>query len=319
MRDGFIKVAVASPRLKVANTEFNVNEIIKTIENAKGMGVKLLCFPELSITSYTCQDLFLQDTLLDAALKGLEKIVISTEGSDIIAIVGLPIEKDGSLYNTAAVIQNGKVLAFIPKTNIPEYGEFYEGRWFSEAPDENLKIYFMGKNINFGTGILIQDKNIKEFVLSVEICEDLWVPISPSLLASVAGATVIANLSASSESVGKDEFRRDLVKIHSAKCLSAYLYSDANSDESTTDMVFGAHNIICENGTILKESHYSNELQITDIDVKKLISERRRMNTYSAIDSGYIKIYSEFQVEKTSLDRRAAQTPFVPKKNKRKS
>lgn len=325
MRHGFLKAAAATPNIRVADCDFNTKQIIRLIKEAEQQGVKLLVLPELCLTGYTCSDLFLHDTLLRGAISGLKKIVDTSIDLDILTVIGLPFLKQGKLYNVAAVVQNGRVLSFVPKVYIPNYSEFYEARYFQPGPKEVEFVNFYGEEIPFGSHILFVCKELTNLVSAVEICEDLWVAQPPSTDHSMAGATVIMNPSASNESTGKDTYRRELVKSQSARLVSAYLYADAGEGESTTDLVFAAHNLIAENGTILKESErFKNEMIITELDLGRIISERRRMTTYVIKDSGYYTIeYSmpslvkgsmKNQLPEINLTRFVDPAPFVPSK-----
>lgn len=324
MKHGFIKVGAATPYIKVADTIYNCEQIIDIVKKCEEKKVKLLVFPELCITGYTCGDLFLQDTLLRMAKKGLWNIVNSTVGFDILVIVGLPWMKSGKLYNVAAVIQNGKLLGVVPKTNIPNYSEFYEARHFNLGNHVAEWLSENGQDFPFGSDLLFccDNEEIKDFILAIDICEDLWVPIPPSSYHSLAGATVIANLSASDETTGKDQYRRELVKGQSAKLASGYIYADAGEGESTTDLVFGGHNMIVENGSIIAESkRFQNECIIAELDIEKLISERRRMTTFLSEGDQesqnkkdtYTKVSFRYEkVEETCLTRVFSRNPFVP-------
>lgn len=311
MKDGFLRVACATPEIKVADCENNSNNIIKLIKEANDKGVSLVVFPELCITAYTCLDLFFQNELLDSAENALIKIVENTKNLDIISIVGLPIKKGGELYNCAAVIYHGEILAFVPKSNIPNYAEFQEYRYFSKACDFDT-ITINGKKVPIGSKIIFSCSNIKEFKFGVEICEDLWVRTPPSNFLSDCGANIIANLSASNEIVGKSEYRKELVKSQSARLISAYLYASAGFGESTTDLVFSGQNIIAENGVVLKESpSFSSGLLYTEIDLQKIEEERRRNTTCKTYYSTN-EIFFEFKEKNIELTRMFAKHPFVP-------
>lgn len=319
MKHGFLKVAAATPVISVADCDHNVKKIMELIDQAVQQEVKLLVFPELGITGYTCGDLFLQDTLLRMASEGVLEIAQYTKGSDITVVVGFPYLVKGKLYNTAAVIQGGAVLGLIPKTSIPNYTEFYEARYFTSGIADPILINFHGSEIYFGSRILFQCSNMPEFILGVEICEDLWIPHSPSIEHCIAGASVIANLSASDELTGKDEYRRELVKSQSAKLVCAYLYADAGEGESTTDLVYSGHNLIAENGTLLKESKiFENGMIVTEIDLGKLKSERRRMHTYLGQNTNNYQVIpfsfnnDDSSLSELTLTRYIDPAPFVP-------
>lgn len=318
MKHGFIKIAAATPKILVANSEYNGKQIVELIEKAEINDVKVLLLPELCISGYTCGELFLQDILLKSVEKELIKIASYTIDKDVLVTIGLPLCKDGKLYNVAAVIQNGNILGFVPKTNLPNYSEFYEARHFNVGNEIVEYINFNNTQIPFGTNLLFRCTNIDSLVIGVEICEDLWVPISPSAHHSLAGATIILNPSASDETTGKDEFRLELIKNHSAKLVCGYVYADAGEGESTTDLVFAGHNIIAENGTILKTStRFKNEMIINEIDVNKLVNERRRMTTYKTSTNPNYKYidfsYNHVDDKKlTTLTRTYSKYPFVP-------
>lgn len=315
MRDGFIKVAAGTPAVKVADCHGNAQQILELAHAANKQGVKVLVTPELGITGYTCSDLFLQQTLLQSALEAFEHLCAHTKTLDMLLLVGLPLVHGGKLYNCAAVLHKGAVLGLVPKTHLPNYAEFYEERLFTPA-FEGVQTYTGGfmQNVPFGTDLLFCCKNLPGFVLGVEICEDLWVPSPPSIRHTVAGAVVIANLSASNEVIGKDSYRRSLVSGQSARLVCAYLYADAGGGESTTDLVFSGHNIVAENGAILAETKlFTSELATSDIDVQRLAYERRRLTTYPPENSsGYAQIPFAFETAKTVLSRAISPTPFIP-------
>lgn len=311
MKDGFVKVACATTNIKVADVYYNAEEIIKTVFEAEKNGAKLIVFPELCITSYTCGDLFLQDVLIEEAKKALIMIAKKTAEADIVLIVGLPIVYGCDLYNCAAVINRGEIKGLVPKTNIPNYGEFYEGRHFTFGNEEIKYVDINGTQIPMSTKLLFKAKKMPSFVLGVEICEDLWSVEPPSGKLARNGATVIANLSASNELIGKSEYRSMLVKSQSARLFSAYIYADAGFGESTTDMVFAGDNIIAENGTILVRSkRFNNECVYSEIDLEKLIYERRRTTTFNALNDCCI-IDIDFELADTELTKEIAQKPFV--------
>lgn len=281
MKHGFIRVAAATPKIKVADCIYNASHIMEHINKAEEQEIKLLVFPELSITGYTCGDLFLQDTLLRNAIEQVEVIANHTKGKAITAIVGFPLTVNGKLYNTAAVLHGGKVLGLVPKKSIPNYTEFYEGRHFNTGIEKPILINFMGEEVYFGSKQLFQCTDMPDFIFGVEICEDLWIPQSPGISHGLAGAMIIANLSASDELTGKDEYRRELVKSQSARLVCGYIYADAGEGESTTDLVFAGHNLIAENGTLLSETTpFENNMIFTELDLGKIRNERRRMLTY---------------------------------------
>lgn len=315
MTDGFVKVAAATPAIKVADTVHNAEAVINAVLEADEGGAKIIVLPELVVTGYTCHDLFLQDRLLASAKEQLLNIAQGTGNTDALVFVGVPIEKDNKLYNTAAVMKSGKILAFIPKTYIPSYGEFYETRHFASGSRKSEMISIFGTQLPFGTDILFSCSNVDGMVTGCEICEDLWTPNPPSTSHALAGANVIVNLSASNDIVGKDEYRRLLVTSASARLLSAYVYCSAGEGESTQDVVYGGHNIIAENGTVLSDSgSFRENITYADIDISKLRMERRRMNTFGAdLNEPHMVIpYSYERTGKTFLIRSFDKNPFVP-------
>ena len=311
MRHGFIKVASASPSLKVGNPDYNKDRIIELMRKAEKEGVKVLVFPELSITGYTSGDLFFQSSLLSSSQDALLDIKEASKDLDLLSFVGYPLKYNGKLYNTLAAIQHGSILAFFAKRNLPTYGEFYEERWFTPSPVENMLIDYKGEDVVFGSKIILSYSD--SLKISAEICEDLWVPDPPSTHHAMAGATLIVNASASDELIGKSEYRKDLVSGQSARIIGAYIYSDASEGESTTDMVFTGSNVIAENGTILKAVDYSlDELIISEIDTEKLERERYVRNTFPISEEGYAYIDISFNECETKLTRYIDPHPFVP-------
>ena len=308
MRDGFIKVGAASPELRVGQPFFNISKMLELFSLASGYGVKVLVYPELSITGYTCQDLFLQDALIQDSRKALLEFVSATKGSDILSFVGFPLEHNGKLYNTAAAVQDGRILSYTAKRNLPCYGEFQEDRWFTQSPDD---VEYIEGGIPFGFKIIHRYGPLS---VSAEICEDLWVSSPPSVSHAKNGANIIVNLSASDEVIGKEEYRRNLVSMQSAKLICGYVYADASEGESTTDMVFTGADIIAENGSILNQSSFSTgALTISEIDVSKLNEERRRTNTFKIVnDPGYVSVPFTLDMCDTVLTRRIDPYPFVP-------
>ena len=313
MRDGFIKVAAASPSLKVGNPSFNKERIIDLMTEADRKGVKVLVFPELSITGYTAGDLFFQSALLESATEALLEIAEASAALDVLSFVGYPLRYNGKLYNTAAAVKGGRILAFVAKRNLPNYSEFYEERWFTPSPKENLVLESEDGDILFGSRIIFSASFPSSLKIAAEICEDLWVPDPPSTHHASAGATVLVNLSASDEIIGKSEYRRALVSGQAARTVSAYIYADASEGESTTDMVFTGSNVISENGTILASVEYScDSLLITEVDTDRLERERAARNTYMTEEDGYDYIDIEFDEEETLLTRPIDPHPFVP-------
>lgn len=319
MKDGFIKVAAASPDLRVADCGYNGKQILEAIRKAERQGVKLMVFPELCISGYTCGDLFLQDALLKACEQTLDMLLQETAGLDILYVVGMPYAYKNKLYNVAVFCKENEILMVVPKTNIPNYQEFYEARHFAEGHRETEYIVLAGRETAFGTDQLLVCENLPELVIAGEICEDLWVPDSPSVRHALAGATVICNPSASDEIATKPVYRRNLVGMQSAKLIAGYIYADAGKDESTQDLVYSGHDIIAENGSILAESQlFDNQITIAELDVKRLAAERRKTNTYKNEsrkgneESWYDETYFQFELVDTELTRPIVRTPFVP-------
>ena len=314
MKNGFVKVAAATPDIRVADVEFNTQNIINAMEEAQKNGAKILVFPELCVTGYTCSDLFDHSVLLKASRKALLEIAENTNDKDMLVFVGAPLEVNGKLYNVAAAMNQGEIIGFTTKTFLPNYGEFYEMRQFTPGPQIVREITFEGKKIPFGPQILFQAEGMEELVVAAEICEDVWSPIPPSIQAALEGATVIVNCSASDETIGKDTYRRALISGQSARLISGYIYANAGEGESTTDLVFGGHNIIAENGTILKESsRYVNEIIYSELDLQRITGERRKNTTFQPLDEETL-VRVPFTVEetKTFLTRTFPKKPFVP-------
>ena len=314
MKNGFVKVAAATPDIRVADVEFNTQNIINAMEEAQKNGAKILVFPELCVTGYTCSDLFDHSVLLKASRKALLEIAENTNDKDMLVFVGAPLEVNGKLYNVAAAMNQGEIIGFTTKTFLPNYGEFYEMRQFTPGPQTVREITFEGKKIPFGPQILFQAEGMEELVVAAEICEDVWSPIPPSIQAALEGATVIVNCSASDETIGKDTYRRALISGQSARLISGYIYANAGEGESTTDLVFGGHNIIAENGTVLKESsRYVNEIIYSELDLQRITGERRKNTTFQPLDEETL-VRVPFTVEetKTFLTRTFPKKTFVP-------
>ena len=314
MKNGFVKVAAATPDIRVADVEFNTQNIINAMEEAQKNGAKILVFPELCVTGYTCSDLFDHSVLLKASRKALLEIAENTSDKDMLVFVGAPLEVNGKLYNVAAAMNQGEIIGFTTKTFLPNYGEFYEMRQFTPGPQTVREITFEGKKIPFGPQILFQAEGMEELVVAAEICEDVWSPVPPSIQAALEGATVIVNCSASDETIGKDTYRRALISGQSARLISGYIYANAGEGESTTDLVFGGHNIIAENGTVLKESsRYVNEIIYSELDLQRITGERRKNTTFQPLDEETL-VRVPFTVEetKTFLTRTFPKKPFVP-------
>ena len=314
MKNGFVKVAAATPDIRVADVEFNTQNIINAMEEAQKNGAKILVFPELCVTGYTCSDLFDHSVLLKASRKALLEIAENTNDKDMLVFVGAPLEVNGKLYNVAAAMNQGEIIGFTTKTFLPNYGEFYEMRQFTPGPQTVREITFEGKKIPFGPQILFQAEGMEELVVAAEICEDVWSPVPPSIQAALEGATVIVNCSASDETIGKDTYRRALISGQSARLISGYIYANAGEGESTTDLVFGGHNIIAENGTILKESsRYVNEIIYSELDLQRITGERRKNTTFQPLDEEtLVRVPFTIEETKTFLTRTFPKKPFVP-------
>ena len=320
---GFVRVGAVVPKLKVADTEFNCNEIIKQIEVASNNKIQIVVFPELCVTGYTCQDLFEQDTLLEEAEKALNKILDYTNNLDIICIIGMPIKAENQLFNTAVVIQKGKILGIVPKTFIPNYGEFYEKRWFASSKNANKKeIEILDQKVPFGIDLLFKDKENNEICFGIEICEDIWAVEPPSNKLALLGANIIFNLSASNEVIGKKEYRRDLVKMQSAKTISGYVYCSSGVNESTSDVVFSGESMIFENGSCLTNNQrfdFKSNMIFTEIDTKRLANDRRKNISFmgDSVDLEYREIKINIPDNIEDLTREYSKTPFVPEDKKK--
>lgn len=320
---GFVRVATGVPKVEVANVEKNIEEIIKTIQLANENAVDILVLPELCVTGYTCADLFYQDTLIWVAESGVQQVAEKTKNQDIVIALGVPVRTDRQLFNMAAILHKGKLLGLIPKTFIPNQGEFYEKRWFSSSEDLiRQEIIYAGQQTMVGKNILFTCLNRSGLTIGVEICEDLWVPNPPSIRHAQAGANILLNLSASNELATKKEYRRALVSAHSAQTISAYVYASAGMGESTTDLVFGGHCLIAENGSVLGEMQkftFENQLLYNDIDLERLENVRRQnadMMAFSPkkeIQKEYRTVEMELGKYKgETLARKVPQHPFVP-------
>lgn len=318
MNHSFVRVASAVPLLKVADCRYNVEQTELLIQEAAGRGVQVICFPEMGITGYTCGDLFHQRLLIDQAEEALGGLVARTSDLHILTIVGMPVRVKNRLMNTAVVFQNGQILAVIPKTWLPNYGEFYEKRWFSSSMEVTTdKVTICGKTVPYGTNILFKNGDV---CIGVEICEDLWMPVPPSSYHALNGANILFNLSASNELVAKNNYRRQLVMQQSTRCISAYIYTSSGFGESTTDVVFAGNAEIVENGKIMAESErfsMENQLIFADIDVERLDNDRRRHTGFTAGNLPESPEYRIFSFALTNLDedeiiREFPAHPFVP-------
>ena len=314
MKHGFVKVAAVTPDIRVADVAYNKDQIISKLGEAANEGAKVIVFPELCITGYTCSDLFLQDLLLREARKAIVDIAEATRNIDALIFVGAPLCVDGELYNVAVSMNRGKILGFTTKTFLPNYGEFYEMRQFRRGPELARYISFEGQEIPFGPKLLFVARNMEALVVAAEICEDVWSPIPPSIEAAREGATLIVNCSASDETIGKAKYRESLIEGQSARLICAYIYANAGEGESTTDLVFGGHNIIAENGSILSESkRFVNETIYTEIDMNRILSERRKNTTFlTSKERKLMRIPFDIKIEDTCLTRFITSRPFVP-------
>ena len=316
MKDGFIKVAAATPKIKVADPAYNTEEILKIIDETEKNGASILVFSELTISGYTCGDLFLQQPLLTECKNQLLRIVKATENKSMLVVVGCPIVIKQKLYNCAVVISDGSILGIVPKTHLPNYSEFYELRHFTsgEGLEEDLWFGEEFGYVNVAVNQLFKCKEIPELVVACEICEALWVPLPPSTYHAMAGATVICNPSASVETTTKESYRRSLVSNQSARLLAAYIYADAGEGESTQDVVYSGHHLICENGSVLAEAkRFTNEIIYADIDVQKLAAERRKMTSFPGGQTDdYFEQEFSLEVKENKITRTFPKAPFVP-------
>lgn len=314
MKQGFVKVAAVTPKIRVADTRYNAEQICDGIRKAAAQGAKVIVFPELCITGYTCGDLFLQEKLLLEAKEALFKIAGFTKDFDSVVFVGLPFAYRGKLYNVAAAISRGEILGLVPKVYLPNYNEFYEARHFYRGMEQPVEAELSeNRKVPMGTRLLFGCKEMPDFVIAAEICEDLWTPEPPSIRHARNGASLIVNLSASDETTGKDIYRRELVGGQSARLLCGYLYASAGDGESTQDVVYSGHSLIAENGRILKEARqFTNEIICTEIDVQRIMTERRRMTTFETLTDEYCLIPFSLQIEETELTREINPMPFVP-------
>ena len=323
--DAFIRVAAATPKIRVADPAYNAEEILKMIREAEQKQVKIVVFPELCLTGYTCNDLFLQNSMLEEARHQLHRICQETADTDMLIVVGLPVEKNHRLYNVAAVLQSGHILGMVPKTHIPNYSEFYEKRYFA-AGKRTVEDFFLPGSENlfecpldgipFGTDLLFACEDMPELVIGLEICEDVWTPCPPSIRHAMAGATMILNASASDETTGKESYRRDLILGQSARLVCAYVYCNAGEGESTQDLVFSGHNLIAENGSRLAETakRLGHGMIVADVDLGRIRSERRRIDTFTCDESeDHTIVYFHLQrPEEQALERFVDPMPFVP-------
>ena len=311
MKDGFISVACGTPKLRLADCHYNAEQTFTMMRQAEKAGAKVLVLPELGLTGYTCGDLFYQDTLLRASEEALSTVLAATRNLEVVTAVGMPLRVNNKLYNCAVIIQKGTVLGVVPKTHLPNYGEFYEKREFATAPEENGTVTLLGKSVPFGNKLVFRCANMPDLALGFEVCEDMWAPCSPAVDLTAAGATVIGNLSASNDIIGKDSYRRQLVTMQSAKLLCGYVYTSAGEGESSSDVVFGAHQMIAENGTMLAERRFDGGLLVSEVDVQKLCYERRRTQMFDKTPAVWEVPFS-LTLSETKLTRYVAPQPFVP-------
>lgn len=321
---GYIRVAASVPEIKVANIDFNVKEIIKVIKDLDKKGVQIVTFPELCLSGYTCADLFSQDLMIDKSMKALKEIVDVTKKIDIIVLIGAPIVCDNQMFNCGVVVSNGEILGIVPKTYIPNYGEFYEKRWFSTSNTLTSKtIKMFGKEVPIGIDLIFRDVKDKKFAFGIEICEDLWSPKAPSVEASLNGATMIFNLSASNELIGKYSYRKDLIKVQAAKNVCAYIYASSGVNESTTDLVFSGYAAIVENGSMLVENerfNFKTNYIVQDVDIQRLMNNRIKDISFMGIGSivNYRVVDINIKDKNNTLLRNYDIYPFVPSdENKR--
>mgnify|MGYP002299137694 CR=1 FL=1 len=322
MRDGFIRTAAATPKIKVADPFHNREAICNIIEEYEKKGVELLVFPELCLSGYTCNDLFLQEVLLEQVKEELKNLVDFTKGRRMLVFAGLPWEHEGKLYNVAAAICDGTLLGLVTKTNMPNYSEFYELRHFTPGMETPVLTDWQDTQVPMGANLLFTCRENPKLTVAAEICEDVWVPCPPSIRHALAGATVIVNCSASDEVVGKDSYRRELICGQSARLICGYVYANAGEGESTQDLVFGGHDIIAENGNILAESErFKNGMITADIDLYRLKNERRRMTTCQPGAETEDYDYMDFTLNKTelTLKRYVDPAPFVPSNEKERT
>ena len=316
MNKGFVKIAAAIPELKVADCAFNVEKIVELLQHAEQEKVQVVCFPELSVTAYTCADLFFQEKLLLDAEKRLTELQLATFSLTAVAVVGMPVRVDNQLFNVAVVLQGGHILGVVPKTNLPNNNEFYEKRWFASAKSTDVTtVKIGGEEVPFGTDILFSDR---KFSFAIELCEDLWVPIPPSSQHAVHGADIIFNLSATNELIAKHHYLCQLIEQQSARCNSGYVYASSGFGESTTDVVYAGNGLIAENGKMIASSErflLESQLVISEIDVERLRADRMRNTNFSSEKSD--KKYRIVNIEDAhftnfELKRKFGKHPFVP-------
>lgn len=322
-KNDYTRVAVAVPTLEVGNPDYNIKEIKSAVDKAVKENVNVIVFPELSITGYTCADLFNQNLLIKESEKALRKLLTQTENYKIVIAVGAPVKADNQLFNCAVIIQSGTILGIIPKTFLPNYSEFYEKRWFQPSISRiSNTVDICGETVPFGENLLFKDQN-SDLCIGVEICEDLWVNIPPSSYHTLNGANLILNLSASNETIAKPEYRKDIVRIQSAKCITGYAYASAGQSESTTDVVFSGHSMIASNGSILEEMRFTTEtcIEYADVDISSIMSDRIKFNSYMGrIEEKKYQIIYLYPLgrnnKKEKLKIKVNPQPFVPSNKK---
>ncbi len=321
MKHGFVKVAAVTPDIRVADVAYNTEQICRKIDETTESGAKIVVFPELCVTGYTCGDLFTQELLLKKAREALHAIKEHTKGKDGLIFVGVPLAVQGELYNVAAALNDGKILGLTTKSFLPNYGEFYEMRQFCAGPEAAEEILFDGELLPFGPKLLFVEKELDSLIVSAEICEDVWSAVPPSIEAAREGAVIIVNCSASDETIGKEAYRNSLISGQSARLICGYVYANAGEGESTTDLVFGGHNLIAENGVVLEEGkRFENSVIYSEIDIQRMNSERRRNTTFQAAKAHRLKrIPFSVRAEETELTRRFFSRPFVPEGEKEKA
>jgi NAD+ synthase (glutamine-hydrolysing) len=313
MKYDFIKVAAITPDIKLANPQANAIEIVNLISQAQSLGAELIVFPEMCISGYTCGELFLSETLIQACLKAIDHILKASIKNKALIFVGAPLLFKSKLYSCAIAIQKGKILGIVPKTALPGYGEFYEPRHFNSGKDIDDTFEISDQKVFFSPKIIFQAANNKNVQIAIEICEDMFIANPPSINHSKAGATIIANLSASNEIIAKSDYRKTLIQAQSGRLACAYVYASAGLGESVSDMIFSGHRIIAENAVLLSESKiFESGITIADIDSARLSFERRRLNVFETDDSGYHKVLFDFDDKDISLSRQFSPLPFVP-------
>lgn len=318
MKDGFIKVAAAAPSLHLADCSYNGAQIAEAARQAAEQGVKLLVTPELSLTGYTCGDLFFQQRLQDSAVAALETLLERTASLPMLIAVGLPLRHLGKLYNCAALLYQGEILGVVPKTNLPNYDEFGELRWFTPAPQEVSNIFLCGSYVPFGAGLLFQCDELPDFTVGLEICEDLWVPVPPAVEMCRNGATIVANLCASHDMSGHPRSIRKLVEAQSRRCRCGYVLCNAGMGESSTDVVFSGHQLIAEDGELLAECAPFSlpSFVVSEIDVQRLMIDRRKTNSYPGGDD-VLRVFFSMEPSETALTRAIPQDPYLPDESTR--